>query len=208
MNDPKSVIRLVTAEEDSATPLGDRAAEDLSFIRATMERATAFTLVPGLGGMGMGVTALVAAWIASRQDSAVEWLAVWLAAAAVALMLGLAGVVWKGKRSGTAVALRPARRFVLSFIPALLLGALLTVALVRAGRFELLPGVWLLAYGTGVIAGGTFSVSAVPMMGAGFLACGAAALFTPPAWGNLWLALGFGGLQILFGAIISVRYGG
>ncbi len=46
------------------------------------------------------------------------------------------------------------------------------------------------------------------MMGAGFLACGAAALFTPPGLGNLWLALGFGGLQIVFGAIIARRYGG
>jgi hypothetical protein len=45
-------------------------------------------------------------------------------------------------------------------------------------------------------------------MGAGFLACGAAALFTPPAWGNIWMALGFGGLQVLFGTIIAMRYGG
>ena len=173
-----------------------------------MERATAFTLVPGLGGMGMGLTGLTAAWLASRQDSVVGWLAVWLAAAALALAIGLAGVFWKSRRIGTTIALRPARRFALSFVPALLVGALLTVALSRAGRFELLPGVWLLTYGTGVIAGGTFSVPAIPIMGAGFLACGAAALFTPPAWGNIWMALGFGGLQVLFGTIIAMRYGG
>jgi hypothetical protein len=129
-------------------------------------------------------------------------------AAALALAIGLAGVLWKSRRIGTAIALRPARRFALSFVPALLVGALLTVALSRAGRFELLPGVWLLTYGTGVIAGGTFSVPAIPIMGAGFLACGAAALFTPPAWGNIWMALGFGGLQVLFGTIIAMRYGG
>lgn len=208
MTNDNSVIPLRTSEEDGATPLRDRAAEDLSFIRATMERATAFTLVPGLGGMAMGATGLAAAWLASRQDSVLEWLAVWLAAAALAVALGLAGVLWKSKRIGTSVALRPARRFALSFVPALLAGSLLTVALVRAGRFELLPGVWLLSYGTGVIAGGTFSVPAIPIMGAGFLACGAAALFTPAAWGDAWMALGFGGLQIFFGAIISLRYGG
>lgn len=208
MNSNRNVIRLPTPEEEPATPLRDRAAQDLSFIRATMERATAFTLVPGLGGIGMGFTGLTAAWVASRQDSAVEWLAVWLAAAALALAIGLAGVLWKSRRMGTEIALRPARRFALSFVPALLVGALLTVALSRAGRFELLPGVWLLTYGTGVIAGGTFSVPAIPIMGAGFLACGAAALFTPPAWGNIWLGLGFGGLQVLFGTIIATRYGG
>ena len=153
----------------------------------------------------MGVTALVAAWLASRQASVVEWLAVWIAAAALAVLIGLAGVFWKSRRMGTAIALRPARRFALSFVPALLVGALLTVAL---SRFDLLPGVWLLTYGTGVIAGGTFSVPTIPIMGASFLACGAAALFTPAAWGNLWMALGFGGLQVLFGAIIALRYGG
>jgi hypothetical protein len=208
MNDDKSAIRLATPSAESATPLRDRAAEDLSFIRDTMERATAFTLVPGVGGVGMGITALTAAWFASRQESVLGWLAVWLAAATLALAIGLVGVLWKSRRMGTAIALRPARRFALSFFPALLVGVLLTVALTRAGRSELLPGVWLLTYGTGVIAGGTFSVPAIPIMGAGFLACGGAALFTPAAWGNIWMALGFGGLQVLFGTIIATRYGG
>lgn len=208
MTGDKGVIRLHAPKEEIATPLRDRAAEDLSFIRATMERATAFTLVPGLGGIGMGITALLAAWLAARQASAVEWLAVWLAAAALAVLIGLGSVFWKSRRMGTTIALRPVRRFVLSFVPALLVGALLTVALSRTGRFDVLPGVWLLTYGTGVIAGGTFSVPAIPIMGAGFLACGAAALFTPAAWGDMWMALGFGGLQVIFGAIIALRYGG
>ena len=59
-----------------------------------------------------------------------------------------------------------------------------------------------------IIAGGAFSVRVVPLMGIGFLCAGIAALFTPPAWGNAWLALAFGGLHIVFGAIIARRYGG
>lgn len=195
---------------DGAEPKGlhDRALEDLSFIRATMERATAFTLVPGLGGVGMGVTALLAAWLASRQVTEAAWLAVWLRAAAVALAIGVAGLVWKARRSGVAIPLRPARRFALGFVPPLLVGALLTAALVRAGPVELLPGVWLLTYGMAVVAGGAFSVRVVPLMGAGLLACGALALFTPPAWGDAWMAGGFGVMQILFGSMIAQRYGG
>ena len=156
----------------------------------------------------MGITGLAAAWVAARQTSGPAWLAVWLTAAALGLAMGVAGVVWKSNRMGSAIALRPARRFALSFVPALFAGAVLTAALARTGRFELLPGVWLLTYGTGVIAGGTFSVPAVPVMGAGFLVCGTAALFTPAAWGNAWMAVGFGGLQILFGVIIARRHGG
>jgi hypothetical protein len=40
------------------------------------------------------------------------------------------------------------------------------------------------------------------------MAIGAGTLVAPPAWGNGLLAAGFGGLHILFGVIISVKYGG
>ena len=80
--------------------------------------------------------------------------------------------------------------------------------LFRAGMAAVLPGVWLLLYGTGVVSGGAASVKVVPGMGICFMALGAAALFTPPGWGNGLLAGGFGGLHILFGAIIIARYGG
>jgi hypothetical protein len=45
-------------------------------------------------------------------------------------------------------------------------------------------------------------------MGACFLASGALALFTPPAWGDAWMAGGFGVMQIVFGLMIAQRYGG
>jgi len=37
---------------------------------------------------------------------------------------------------------------------------------------------------------------------------GAVALLSPPVLGNLWLGLGFGGLHIIFGAMIARKYGG
>lgn len=45
-------------------------------------------------------------------------------------------------------------------------------------------------------------------MGACFLVLGAVALFAPAAWGNLLMAVGFGGIHIGFGAWIARRYGG
>ena len=44
--------------------LHEHAMENLRYIRRTMERAGSFTAVPGIGGMLMGSTALVAAWVA------------------------------------------------------------------------------------------------------------------------------------------------
>ena len=191
-----------------AQPLHARAMDDLSFIRRTMERATAFTAVPGWGGVGMGSVALVAAAVASQADTAVAWIRCWMAAAVVALLLGGWTMAAKARRGGTPLLSWSGRRFVLSFLPPLAVGVLLTVVLVQSGVESALPGTWLLLYGTGVVTGGAFSVRAVPVMGAGFMLLGAAALFGPAAWGNPLMAAGFGGLHILFGLIIARRYGG
>lgn len=182
--------------------------DNLSFIRETMERATAFTAVPGWGGVGMGVLALCAAAIAQTRLSADEWLATWLGAAVAGLALGGWAMRAKARRAGTVVFSYSGRRFVLSYLPPLAVGVLLTAALVRAGALWALPGTWLLLYGTGVVTGGAFSVRVVPLMGLCFMALGAVALFAPPAWGTPFMAAGFGGLHIVFGLVIARRYGG
>jgi hypothetical protein len=173
-----------------------------------MERATAFTAVPGWGGVAMGVTALVATVLAFHSPSIREWLAVWLSASALAFAIGGWAMVMKARRAGTTVFSYSGRRFVLSYIPPLAVGALLTLVLVRAGLYSALPGSWLLLYGTGVVTGGAFSVRVIPIMGFCFMALGTIALLAPPSWSEWLLAAGFGGLHIVFGLIIARRYGG
>ena len=113
----------------------------------------------------------------------------------------------KARRAGLPLASGSGRRLTLAVAPAFGACAPLTVAL-AAGRFDLLPGLWLLLYGSDVVAGGAVSVPVVPLMGGSAMLLGTAALATPPAWGDAWMALGFGGLHLGFGAVIARRYGG
>ncbi|HET7790903.1 MAG TPA: hypothetical protein VFK78_08920 [Gemmatimonadales bacterium] len=187
--------------------LHDRAMDNLRFIRQTMERAAAFTAVPGWGSVAVGLTAFAAAFLAARQRSPLEWMAVWLAEAVLALALSGFAMAQKAHRSDSPLLSASGRRFALAFAPPLLAGAVLTLILYRAGLTADLAGVWLLLYGTGVATGGAFSVRVVPVMGLSFMLLGAAALFLP-AWGDWAMAAGFGGLHVLFGLVIAWRYGG
>ncbi len=186
----------------------EHAIENLRYIRDTMERAGSFTAVPGWGGFAMGCTALLASLIASRQASAVSWLTVWLIEGTLAIIVGVLAVRWKMQAAHLSLQSGPARKFLFSFVPPLAVGAVLTVGLWQAGLISAIPGLWLLMYGTGVVTGGAFSVPAVPVMGFCFMAEGAIALFAPVSWGDPLLAIGFGGLHMVFGAIIARRYGG
>jgi hypothetical protein len=185
-----------------------RAMQNLEFIRETMASARTFTAVPGWGMALTGVTALGAAYVAARQAHELGWLTVWLVEVVVGLGLGAATMARKARAVAASLLTGSGRKFALSLVPSLAVGALLTAVLYRAGLPGLLPGTWLLLYGTGVLAAGAFSVGAVPAMGLGFLALGAAALVGPAAWGNALLAAGFGGLHIVFGVVIARRHGG
>ena len=191
-----------------AYALHDRAIDNLRYIRETMERATPFTGISGSGEIAIGATALVASVIAAQQSNFKLWLAIWLAEALISLLIAGWSMDRKTRAVGMPLVSGPGRKVVFSLSPPIIAGGLLTIVLVRAGLTNAIPGMWLLLYGTGVITGGMFSVRAVPAMGLCFMALGAIALFSPPAFANWFMAVGFGGLHVLFGAIIVRRYGG
>ena len=186
----------------------NHAMDDLRFIRETMESAASFTAVPGWGGVMMGITALAAAVVASLRPQVQWWVGVWGVEALCAFAVGVSAVFWKARKVQTSLFSRPGRKFVLGLSPPMLAAAVLSIVVYRAGAYDLLPGVWLLLYGAGVVTAGAYSVKVVPIMGLCFMFAGMGALFCPPAWANSIMAAGFGGLHIVFGAIIARRYGG
>lgn len=183
------------------------ALDNLRYIRETMERATAFTAISGWGLIAVGLTALGAAALAWGKPAA-RWLVIWLVEAVISFAIAALATVRKARAARMPLFSMPARRFALSFSPPMLVGALLTLALYRAGQWDTLPGIWLLLYGTGIVTGGAFSIRVVPVMGLCFMLLGGLTLFLPPAWGCAMMAAGFGGLHLLFGVLIVRRYGG
>lgn len=201
-------IRLIQPPPDEPPALHARAMDNLRYIRETMERASAFTAVPGWGQVVIGTTALVATWVSTRQPSSKGWLQVWIVEAVVALLIAGWSMDRKARALQVPLLSGPGRKVGFSLAPPMFVGVLLTVVLYRGGSAGLIPGMWLLLYGTGVVTGGMFSVRVVPVMGFCFMLLGAIALFCPAEWGNIFMAIGFGGLHLVFGLIIARRHGG
>jgi hypothetical protein len=189
-------------------PLSGRAADNLRFIRQAMERSATFTSIPGAGGVVMGVIALAAAAVAEPQPSGERWLLTWLAAAIVAAVVGFVAMGRKAGLAGAPLTGANARRFALGMAAPFVAGAAITYELWAVRSFTVMAPAWLLLYGAGVLTGGIFSVPVVRLIGVCFMTLGIAAIVTPPAWANIWLAIGFGGLHVAFGIYIARNHGG
>ena len=173
-----------------------------------MERSASFTAVSGWAGVAMGAIALGAARIARGQDNPEQWVATWLGTAGISFVVALTGMALKARAAGMPLVSGPGRKFASSFAPPVLVGGILTVALYAHGQAALLPCAWLLLYGTAVVTGGAHSVRIIPLTGIAFILLGASAVFAPPAWGDAFMAAGFGGLHLVSGFLIVRRHGG
>jgi hypothetical protein len=190
------------------TRIDSGAVENLRYIRSTIEAAHTFTTVPGKGCIAMGVVALAAVVTESFEAMAPYWLTVWIAAAVLACAAALWFMEQKARAQGLSLRRAVARRFFMTLAPAFLAGAILTAALVSAVDRELISGVWLLLYGTGLAACGLFAIPAVFTAGIAFMALGTASLWLPPGSAHIVLALGFGGIHLALGVTIARNHGG
>ena len=185
-----------------------RAMDNLRFIRETMEAAATFTAVSGWGTVIIGLTALVAAALAAATPSMARWVFIWMCEAVLSVGISMYTMSLKARSNGLPLWSEPARKILFSFAPPMVVGALLTLVCFEHALLALLPGIWMLLYGVGVVAAGTFSVRIVPVMGLAFMVVGTVALFAPPSWTTACMAAGFGGLHLFFGTLIARRHGG
>jgi hypothetical protein len=184
------------------------AAENLRYIRSTIEAAHTFTTVPGKGCIVMGVAALVAAALESLPRLASHWLPIWLIAAVASCTIALLFMETKARLQGLSLRRSVALRFFLTLAPAFVAGAILTIALKGTVGRDAIAAIWLLLYGVGIAACGLFSIPVVLIAGFAFMGLGTVTFVAPPAWAPALLALGFGGIHLALGAIITRHHGG
>ncbi|HET9799094.1 MAG TPA: hypothetical protein VFP90_13935 [Gemmatimonadaceae bacterium] len=202
------MTRVIPIRPPEPPEMQARAMDNLRFIRQTMEAAGTFTAVSGWGTVVIGASAIFAAMLAATTHSTARWLFIWVCEAALSVAISVYTMALKARAAKLPLWSEPARKILFSFAPPMAGGALLTLVLVAHGLVALLPGVWMLLYGIGVVAAGTFSVRIVPVMGMAFMAVGAVALFAPAVWATPAMAAGFGGLHLFFGILIARRHGG
>ncbi|MEP6989485.1 MAG: hypothetical protein ABJA80_01040 [bacterium] len=202
------MTRVLRLHPPEPPEMHERAMDNLRFIRETMEAAATFTAVSGWGTVLIGATAIGATILSAAAHSATRWVFIWLCEAFLSMAISVYTMALKARAAQLPLWSEPARKIVFSFTPPMLVGALLTLLFYERGLISLLPGVWMLLYGVGVIAAGTFSVRIVPVMGIAFMLVGMVALFAPADWATPCMAAGFGGLHLFFGTMIARRHGG
>lgn len=205
---PRPKTPTTTNEHVSNTiNLIERAEDNLRFIRSTMESASVFTGISGPGLVLTGISAVLASWLATTQADPVRWLMVWMGELALATVIASGFTLKKALRQGALLRITAIRKLLAAFLPAMLVGGLLSLVMYREQMIPLLPGVWLSLYGAAVITAGAWSVRVLQVMGVMFMLLGAVALLTPVS-ADWLMAIGFGGLHIVFGALIWRHYGG
>ena len=189
--------------------------ENLQIIRDTMKRSHAVTSVSGVGVMAMGAVALLGAYLAPLLGNAEGRMYGWLMVAILGCCIGVVSIWYQSGGQGPVTRLRAGRRFGLSLAPPIVAGCVLTYVFLQIGYFDIMPGIWMLCYGAGIMTAGAFSIRLIPIMGMVFMLLGTIGLYLPsdwfqPVWQHLalvdfYLGAVFGGVHLLFGAIIALK---
>lgn len=206
----------------SPQDLHQKAAEDLRFIRETMNRSATFTDVPGKHLMVIGAWAVAVSLVLSFSSGIwpLAWHSTWILTAFLAISYGLTGMIRKAKAAQHPIGAGAFRKFVIGLTPALFAGLIFTAALLQDGTYYdkpasvtplltlSLPALWLVLYGVAIVSASANSIRILTWMGLCFMTLGTVSLVAPALTPNLLMGLGFGGFHLIFGWIIARQHGG
>jgi hypothetical protein len=167
--------------------------------------------VPAVALVGcLGLLAAVGqGWLVSPGDAtAFVWY--WSAIGAVGALVGFGAAIRSYLFREDDFERRRTRRVMGQFLPCVLGGGLLTLALARTDSFvPLLPGVWAVVFGLGVVAVRPHLPRAVGLVGVGYVLAGGALLAWLPAEPSGWCVGGvFGGWHLITALALWLETGG
>lgn len=189
-----------------------RALSDLAEVRDRLAHLQRFEGYSGPAAAASGLVALIAGAIQLQlaplphsHDALRLYLIIWLSSLAAALALNYGAVlVWLLRHRGPGTESR-FRSAALSIAPSVVLGGVLTAALVDQSAYVLLPGTWFALYAIGLFASRSVIPESTRLVTFAFAALALAFLLTPlKALALAWwvMPLGFGIGQLAIGYLL------
>ena len=192
-----------------------QALAEISEIRAQVARGTQFRGYGPASTAVSGTLALIVAgaqavWMKEGGRDVLPFLAVWVATAAVSVALAAFETIVRSRRVHSGFAAEMIQSAVEQFLPATIVGLLLTGVMLLAAPKELwmLPGLWELIFSLGVFASCRFLPRQMFGVGLWYLVCGLVCLMlaSGPRTLSPWeMGIPFGVGQLLVAAVL--RYG-
>jgi hypothetical protein len=192
------------------------ALEEISAIRSQVARWTQFRGYGPGSTAATGLLAFLAAtvqsvWLKDASHDFLIFLCIWVAAAALSVLLAAIEMTARARRVHCEFAQEMIYSAVEQFLPAIIVGLLLTVVLMRVAAHDLwmLPGLWEIIFSLGVFASCRFLPRQMFAVGIWYLASGLTCLII--AAGNRTLspwAMGipFGVGQLLVAAVLQFGF--
>jgi hypothetical protein len=195
-----------------------QALSEIHSIRSQLARDTEFrgygpATIAISGILALLVAAVQAQWMAKHANTNLWiWLGVWTATAAVSLFLTGTETFARARRVHVGLAKEMVQAAVEQFLPAMMVGFLLTVVMTRVAAQEcwMLPGLWELIFSLGVFASCRFLPRQMFAVGVWYLAAGLFCLVAGSATRSLspWtMGIPFGVGQLLVAAVLQFGYG-
>ena len=195
-----------------------QALSEIHSIRTQVARGTEFrgygpASIAASGILALAVAAAQTQWMAkSAKADLVVWLGVWAGTAVVSVFLTGFETFVRARRVHVGFAKEMVQSAVAQFLPAVMVGFLLAVVMMRVAPQEcwMLPGLWELIFSLGVFASCRFLPRQMFAVGVWYLAAGLFCLVAGSATRSLspWtMGVPFGVGQLLVAAVLQSRYG-
>jgi hypothetical protein len=193
----------------------DRALTDISVIREQLAQSTEFQgyaplTLAGTGVFGLLVAAAQGIWLPEAATNMRLFISLWVGTAVLCVTVIAIETIRRSRLAHGGFATAMLQSALEQFLPAIIAGGLLTVALleVTPQNLWMIPGLWHIVFSLGVFASRRFLPRPIFWVGVWYLACGLVclALAAPAHSVSPWaMGIPYGIGQLLVAGILQYR---